>query len=80
MHPRHLAAQQPLAELITALRACFNVEDGYEFQQELLTRVLEVDGDRHAFGRAVKRVRAGKSPQPGAPEPQSGLDPGDPEA
>ena len=79
MHPRHLAAQQSLAELITALRACANVRDGYEFQLDLLARVLEVEGDRHAFGRAVKRVRAGESPQPGAPEPQSALDPGDPE-
>ena len=51
MHPRHLSAQQPLVELIMALRTCSNVKDGYEFQQELLTRVLEVEGDRHAFGR-----------------------------
>src|ERR1700722_7307531 len=78
-HPRHLAGQQQLAELLPALRACTNVKDGYEFQQELLTRVLEVENDRHAFGRAAKRVRNGKAPQPGAPEPYSGLDPADPE-
>ena len=77
MHPRHLAAQPVLAELITALRACANVKDGYEFQRELLARVLEVEADRNAFGRAVKRMRAGKSPQPDAPEPRSGLDPAD---
>jgi hypothetical protein len=49
-HPRHLAAQPLLAELITALRACANVKDGYEFQRELLTRVLEVEADRRVFG------------------------------
>jgi hypothetical protein len=78
-HPRHLAAQQPLTELITELRACTNVKEGYDFQQELLTRVLEVENDRHAFGRAAKRVRNGKAPQPGVPEPYSGLDSADPE-
>jgi hypothetical protein len=76
-HPRHLAAQEPLANLITGLRACANVKDGYEFQQELLTRLLEVENDRHAFGRAAKRVRNGKAPQAGTPEPRSGLDPAD---
>jgi hypothetical protein len=79
MHPRHMAAQPLLVDLISALRACANVKDGYEFQRELLARVLEVEGDRHAFGRAFKRVRAGKAPQSGVPEPQSGLDLGDPE-
>ncbi len=69
-----MAAQHLVAELITALRACANVKDGYEFQRELLARVLEVEADRLAFGRAVKRMRAGKSPQPDAPEPQSGRD------
>ena len=59
------------------LRACANVKDGYEFQQELLTRLLEVENDRHAFGRAAKRVRNGKAPQAGTPEPRSGLDPAD---
>jgi hypothetical protein len=78
-HPRHLAAQQQLVELISALRACINVKDGYEFQQELLTRILDVEDDRHAYGRAAKRVRNGKAPQPGAPEPYSELDPADPE-
>jgi hypothetical protein len=72
-----MAAQPLLAELIAALRACASVKDGYEFQRELLARVLEVEDDRNAFARAVKRMRAGKPPQPGAPEPRSGLDPAD---
>ena len=77
MHSRHMAAQPLLAELIAALRACASVKDGYEFQRGLLARVLEVEDDRNAFARAVKRMRAGKPPQPGAPEPRSGLDPAD---
>jgi len=73
-HPRHEAAQKSLAELIAQLRACASVRDGYEFQQTLLDHVLAVEGDRNAFSQAVKRMRAGKGPQPGAPEPPSGRD------
>ena len=74
-HPRHRAAQESLVELIRQLRACTNVDEGYEFQQALLSQVLAVEEDHHAFNRAVKRMASGKSPQAGAPEPQSGLDP-----
>jgi hypothetical protein len=74
-HPRHRAAQETLVELIRQLRACANVDEGYEFQQALLAQVLAVEEDHHAFNRAVKRMANGKSPQAGAPEPQSGLDP-----
>ena len=35
-HPRHRAAQETLVELIRQLRACANVNEGYEFQQALL--------------------------------------------
>ena len=48
-HPRHLAAEQQLAELITVLRGCCNVKDGYEFHQELLRLVLEAERDRLAL-------------------------------
>jgi hypothetical protein len=75
-HPRHQAAQTSLAELIAQLRACVNVKDGYEFQNDLLATRLTVDADRNAFSRAVKRMKAGKQPQADAPDPQSGLDPG----
>lgn len=74
-HPRHQHAQESLTELITQLRACANVNDGYEFQQALLAQILRVESDRNAFSKAVKRMRSGKPPQPGAPEPQSGSDP-----
>lgn len=74
-HPRHQAAQKTLVELIEQLRACTSVDEGYEFQQALLAQVLAVEEDRNASSKAVKRMRAGKPPQAGAPEPQSGLDP-----
>ena len=74
-HPRHRAAQDSLVELIRQLRACTNVDEGYEFQSALLAHVLAAEENRHAFTWAVKRMTDGKAPQPGAPEPQSGLDP-----
>jgi len=60
-HPRHRAAQDTLVELIRQLRACTNVDEGYEFQQALLSRVLAVEEDRNAFSRAVKRMANGKA-------------------
>ena len=74
-HPRHQRAQESLPDLIAQLRACANVKDGYELQQELLAHILRVESDRNAFSKAVKRMRSGRSPQPGAPEPRSGGDP-----
>lgn len=78
-HPRHQAAQKSLAELIQQLRECADVEDGHALQQALLHLVLAVEADRNAFSQAVKRFGAGKGPQRGAPDPQSGLDPALPE-
>jgi hypothetical protein len=74
LHPRHEAAQKVLPELITQLRQCTNVEEGYEFQKALLDHVLVAETDRNGFSQAVKRMRAGKPPQANAPEPQSGFD------
>jgi len=79
-HPRHLAAQQTLAELITQLRAARNIDDGYELQQALLDQRLESDESYLAFRQAAIRVRTGRPPQDGAPTPTSGLDPNKPEA
>lgn len=73
-HPRHEHAQGVLVELIRDLRVCRTNEAGYDFQRRLLDLRLAVDSDRNGFSRAVKRMRAGKHPQAGAPEPQSGLD------
>lgn len=78
-HPRHQAAQKLVADLIQQLRDCTNVEDGHTLQQALLDLVVAVEEDRNACSRAVKRFNDGKGPQPGAPDPQSGLDPALPE-
>lgn len=78
-HPRHQAAQKSLAELIQQLRECADVEDGHALQQAMLDLVLAVEADRNAFSQAVKRFGAGKVPQRGAADPQSGLDPALPE-
>jgi hypothetical protein len=77
MHPRHQAMQQELVPLVEQVRACRGGRDGYEAQAEILTRLLAVEDDRNAFSRAVKRMAKGGKPQPGAPEPPSGRDPGD---
>jgi hypothetical protein len=74
-HPRHRAAQETLVGLIGQLRACTNVNEGHEFQEALLSQILAVEEDRHAFRGAIKRMAGGKSPQAGVREPQSGLDP-----
>ncbi|MEZ0107897.1 hypothetical protein ABH920_001889 [Catenulispora sp. EB89] len=77
VHPRHQAAQQTLVALIEDLRACEGPADGFDFQQELLQRVLAADANRNAFSQAAKLVRKGRKPQRGAPEPESGMDPSD---
>ena len=64
-----------LPELILQLRAAANVRDSYELQQELISHVRETEEARNAFSKAVKQMQGGKSPQPDAPEPQSGRDP-----
>jgi hypothetical protein len=78
-HPRHQAAQESLAQLIEQLRAARNIEDGYALQQALLDRRLEADKSFSASSQAAKRVRAGKAPQAGAPDPPAGMDPRLPE-
>ncbi|MGW1275575.1 hypothetical protein ACWD4V_01270 [Streptomyces tsukubensis] len=72
MHPRHREMFPVLASLIQQLRECDSVETGVEFQRDLLTRLLDVEKDRREFKRAAERIRRGKTPQPGAPEPRSG--------
>lgn len=50
------ATQVTLAELITQLRACRNVNDGYEFQQKLLARLLAVEADRMSYHASRCRI------------------------
>ncbi|MFH8386984.1 hypothetical protein ACH4E7_39735 [Kitasatospora sp. NPDC018058] len=77
-HPRHLAMQPVLTSLIEQLRDVHTPAEGYEFQQDLLTRLLDIEQDRVGFKRAADRARKGKGPHADAPEPQSGRDPADP--
>jgi hypothetical protein len=71
VHPRHEAAQEALPALIEQLRAAASVRDGFELQQELIVHVRETEDAYNALSKAAKRMEDGKSPQPGAPEPQS---------
>jgi hypothetical protein len=58
------------------MRCCaIRGKDGYEFQQALLSHLNAADSARAAFAQVVKRMRDGRSPQRGAPDLQSGLDP-----
>src|SRR5260221_8566795 len=78
-HPRHQAAQQCLADLIAQLRQCSSIAEGHALQQALLGEVLRAERDRSVSARAAQRVRAGKQPHQGVPDPQSGQDPSLPE-
>jgi len=70
-HPRHEAAQKLLPQLISQLRACENVADGYEFQESLFAALMDTEEARNVASRAVKRLRAGHQLQSGAPEPRA---------
>ncbi|MEU9699487.1 hypothetical protein [Streptomyces sp. NPDC047981] len=74
-HPRHLAMQPVLARLVHQVRAIDSAEAGFEFQRDLLDRLLDVEKDQHELKRAAERVKRGKPVQRDAPEPQSGRDP-----
>ena len=64
--------QKALLDLILQRRAAANVKDGYEFQQELIGHIRETEEARNDFSNALKQMEDGKSPQPTAPERQSG--------
>ncbi|WP_162834163.1 hypothetical protein [Amycolatopsis circi] len=70
-HPIHQDAVGTLVQLITALRKCRTAGDFYEFQQDLLGRVLEVQERRAACRRVAKLLRQGKSVPANAPELRS---------
>jgi hypothetical protein len=69
-----------LPGLIVALRQARTYEDFYHFQQELLGKVLEIQGHRRRCTQVTRRLRSGKSVPADAPELRSGADPNDPEA
>ncbi len=80
MHPVHQDAYRDLIELIAGLRQCHTYENYYHFQQELLGKVLAVQGHRAACTRVAKRLRNHKSVPTYAPELRSSANPSDPES
>ncbi|WP_177329017.1 hypothetical protein [Amycolatopsis australiensis] len=54
-HPIHQDGVGTLVRLITALRRCRSAEDFYDFQQDLLARVLEVQEHRAGCRRVAKQ-------------------------
>ncbi|MGQ0775282.1 MAG: hypothetical protein ACT4NY_12810 [Pseudonocardiales bacterium] len=70
-HPIHQDGVGTLMRLITALRQCRSAEDFYDFQQDLLARVLEVQEHRAGCRRVAKLLRQGKAVPADAPELRS---------
>jgi hypothetical protein len=77
-HPIHQEAVGAIAQLIRTLRRCVNSEDYFNFQQDLLTRVLAVQEHRLKCRRVTKLLQRGKGVPADAPEPRSGLPASDP--
>lgn len=80
LHPIHQDAFPALVQFIVDLRHCRTYPDYYRFQQELLDKVLEVQGHRAACRRVARRLRAGRAIPSDAPELRSGEDVNDPES
>lgn len=74
-HPLIQETYYALPELIVSLRQCRGFEDCYHFQQDLLARVLAVQGHRQACNRIVRRLRRGESVPTDAPELRTGMNP-----
>src|SRR5437763_16826549 len=70
-HPIHQDGVCTLVRLITALRQCRSAEDFYDFQQELLARVLEAQEHRAGCRRGAKLLPQGTAVPAGAPELRS---------
>lgn len=70
-HPIHQEGVSTLLGLITALRRCRSPEDYYEFQQDLLARVLGVQEHRAGCRRVATLLRRGKVVPVDAPELRS---------
>lgn len=74
-HPLHQTTSAAIEQLIIHLRQCRNDEDYFEFQQDLLTRVLAVQAYRQECSRVQKRLMRGRPLPSDAPDPQSGEPP-----
>ena len=66
-HPIHQEGIGTLVRLITALRQCRSAEDYYQFQQDLLTKVLAVQEHRAGCRRVASLLRQGKAVPIGQP-------------
>lgn len=80
MHPMHQDVYPALVQLIIDLRQCRSYEDYAHFQEDLLTKVLEVQAHRNACRQNARRLRAGRKLLATAPELRSGLPVENPES
>jgi hypothetical protein len=80
LHPIHQDAFPALVQFIIDLRHCRTYPDYYRFQQELLDKVLEVQGHRAACRRVARRLRTRRTIPSDAPELRSGEDVHNPES
>lgn len=79
-HPLHQQAFTGLVEMLVALRQCASPEDNYNVQQELLAKILEVEGRRLACRRVARRLWSGKTVPRDAPDLMHSGDVNDPES
>lgn len=77
MHPLHQDAFRTMVSMIAALRECEAYPDYRDLQQDLLTKLLEVDGHRLRSRQVLRRLRGRKSLPVDAPALRSGADPTD---
>jgi len=80
MHPIHQEVFPTLVQLISDLRRCRSYRDYAVFQEELLSKVLEIQGHRSACRESAHRLRDGRQILPTAPELRSGAPADDPES
>jgi hypothetical protein len=80
LHPIHQDAFPALVQFIVDLRQRRTYPDYYRFQQELLDKVLEVQGHRAACRRVARRLRTRRTIPSDAPELRSGEDVNNPES
>ena len=73
-HPLIEDTYYEVHQLIVDLRRSRTYEDYYHFQQDLLEKVLAVQGHRRACTRVVRRLRRGESVPSDAPGLRTGAD------
>ncbi|MBO2448666.1 hypothetical protein J4573_16310 [Actinomadura barringtoniae] len=78
-HPLHRQAYLDLVQMIGDLRRVRTPADRYAFQQELLSKILEVENHRAACSRVVKRLCRGKAVPVDSPALHSSGDTNGPE-